>query len=360
MSKNILITGITGFLGRYIAKELLNNGYKIFALARAMNNKTATQRVYEALDFAFDDECKSDIIQKRVVVIEGDITRTDFGIKITKESTLMNNKIDIVYHCAALTNLAAPLEFHRMVNVEGTRNILELAMNLKKRNPLLKMCHISTIFVAGKYKEKFAESDLENKQSFNNFYEQSKYEAEKLLKEYVKKGLNIVTFRPSIIVGDYKKGKTSNFRLIYQPLRHFIKGIFKKYPGDLNCKLNIINVDKVALSIFSLAENGEMPVYHIVSANSITLSFLLESAKRYFKFKPPEFIPAASFNQSDLTSVQREIIKPFIPYLNCRTKIIAEDTLSQLCRMGIILPQINANNLIRLFSYCKASGFIRR
>jgi thioester reductase-like protein len=359
MRRKAFLTGITGLLGSYLARELLKRGYVVFALARSSNGIAAKKRVIEILKFVCGDEIEEKLLYSNLVIIEDDITRADFGKKMKKENILENEKIDAIYHCAALTNLVAPLKIHRMVNVAGTRKIIELAMNLRKCNPLLKLCHISTVFVVGKYDGRFSESNLDNKQSFNNSYEQSKYEAEKLLKEYIREGLNIVIFRPSMIVGDYKDGKTSNFRLIYQPLKHFAMCIFDQYPGDLDCELNMINVDKVASSILSLTESGNMPVYHIVSPNSITLRFLLKSAEQYFKFKSPKFIPAIYFNQNDLTPVQQKLIKPFVPYLNSKKSIVSEDTLLQLHRLGIILPEIDASNLGRLFNYCRISGFIK-
>ena len=55
----IFLTGATGLIGSYLLKILLNNGHKVFCLARTKKNKPAKQRVTDILKF-WDEKVLSD------------------------------------------------------------------------------------------------------------------------------------------------------------------------------------------------------------------------------------------------------------------------------------------------------------
>ena len=71
------------------------------------------------------------------------------------------------------------------------------------------MIHVSTIGVAGDTEGIFYYVDLDVGQGFNNPYEKSKFEAERLVERYRKKGLNILIVRPSMVIGHSRTGVTN-------------------------------------------------------------------------------------------------------------------------------------------------------
>ena len=91
--------------------------------------------------------------------------------------------------------------------------------------------HVSTAYVAGRYRGRFKETDLDLGQGFRNTYEQSKFEAEKAIAEAAD-GLPLVIARPSIIVGDSRSGWTSAFNVIYWPMRAFSRGLMDEVAID--------------------------------------------------------------------------------------------------------------------------------
>ena len=358
---NIFLTGITGLLGSHLAKELLINGNKIFAIVRSDKNISSWQRTIESLKFVFGNEWDENLVLPKLRVISGDISEPDLGIQDYKTRRLLISEIDIIFHSAALTELTAPLCINRKMNVEGTRNVLEFAMQCRANGGLAKFNHISTIYVAGAKEMRFDETMLDVGQNFNNPYEQSKFEAEKLLEGYSRKGLNVSVFRPSMIAGDSRTGKTNNFRLFYQPLHYFANELFEKFPGNFESSLNLINIDVAARAIVALSERGENSVYHIISPCEIKLRFLIELAADYFGFQKPEFIPIEKFDFDDLTSVQRALASPFMPYLNYKAILAADKTFSILRgSYGFDYPRFNESNLSRIFEYCVMSKFIKK
>src|SRR3989338_1486335 len=223
MMKNrvVFLTGATGVMGSYLLKLLLENDNKVYVLARNRENMAARERIISALKLwdmpALEQEGRN------LIVVEGDITHA--GLKIShKIISELKEEAEIIFHSAALTSFTASLETCRKINVEGVKNILDFALQCKK---IKVINHISTIFVIGnKGDVEFSEDRLIMGQGFFIAYEQSKYEAELLVRSYQSEGLKINIFRPSAIIGDSKQGKINNFNLFYEPVRLFNKELF--------------------------------------------------------------------------------------------------------------------------------------
>jgi len=241
--------------------------------------------------------------------------------------------------------------------VEGTRNILEFALRCKR---IRRVNHISTAYVVGKKERvEFSEDMLELNQDFNNTYEQSKYEAEILVKEFRQKGLKISVFRPSMMMEDSYKGKTSDFKVFYGALHFFSNQIYEEFPANESCFQNLINVDTVAKAIFLL--KNEDGVFHIVSPNHINVGFFIRLASQHFGFSPPKLIPPEKFNFKKWSPVQRLLAQAFIPYFNFTVKFLSKKTQEILKnKYSFEIPQITEDNLIRVFEYCVKKGFIKQ
>ena len=94
-----------------------------------------------------------------------------------------------------------------------------------------RVAHVSTAFVAGKRTGRILESDLEHNSGFQNGYQQSKYEAELLIRRY-RELVPLVVFRPSVVL-DANEPSTqqcrSAFRFAFELVR---KGLLPALPGS--------------------------------------------------------------------------------------------------------------------------------
>ena len=127
--KLVLVTGAAGFCASWLIKELLKNGFKV----RATDLKDASvERLEPILD--------------KIEYKPADITKPD-----TIEPLL--NDVDIVFHTAAIFSYSVPMDLLRKVNVEGTKNLIELC--LKKE--INKMVLWSSVAVYGEASPKFYE-----------------------------------------------------------------------------------------------------------------------------------------------------------------------------------------------------------
>lgn len=353
--KVIFLTGATGFVGSYLLKLFLEDKHKVYVLARSTKKNSARERVIELLKFWNINLTEKQLCQL-LVVVEGDITYPNLKINSKELIEELLHEIEILFHSAALPKLRAPLDFIQKINFDGTKNVFDFSLLCKEKGKLNLVNYISTAFVAGEKKSlDFTEDMLSFNQKFDNNYELTKYKAELAVQDYRNKGLNISVFRPSLIMGDSLQGKTNDFRLFYQPLHFFCCEVYKTFPADCNANFNLINVNSAAKAIYLLSERDKNETFHITSPNHIKVGDFLKWSEDFFKYKSPKYLPISKFDFSQWTSIQKFLADPFIPYFNSYLLFKSEQTCKILDEYNFKLPEINVNNLHRVFDY-----FLRR
>jgi nucleoside-diphosphate-sugar epimerase len=180
----LFFTGYPGFLGSELLPRLLSRAKDANAVC-LVQSKFATLARERANDLG-----------DRVRIVEGDITSPiDFPA----------DDITEIWHLAAIYDLSVKRDLAMRVNVGGTRNMLDFAQRCRG---LEHFHYISTCYVSGNFPGVFREDDLERGQSFNNYYEETKYLAEV---EVRKSAVPWTIYRPAVIVGDSMTGATQKF-----------------------------------------------------------------------------------------------------------------------------------------------------
>lgn len=121
-NRNVLITGISGFVGSHMAKYLLNEGVNVFGLDRRRADGNIPQNI------------KQLGIEKEIGLLEGDVRDVS-----SIASALDLSKPDIVFHFAAQSfiprSFSCPGETME-INCVGTSNLLE-AIRSKGLDPVI-------------------------------------------------------------------------------------------------------------------------------------------------------------------------------------------------------------------------------
>ena len=343
--RTILITGATGLVGSYFLKLFLEKGHKVYVLART-KDKTAHQRVVDILNF-----WDSNLIKKRkenLIVLEGDITKEFLGLSSKRKQLV--NEIEEIFHCAAVIEFNWPLDKIRRVNVNGTRNVLELGLELQNKGKLLKTNYISTAYVCGDHKGLFKENDLDLGQKFNTTYEQSKFEAEKLVERYRKKGLWIDIFRPPIVAGCSVTGKTVNFKGLYQTFSLWKSGIFDFFPGK-DIEVNMVPVNLLCEGILLISESSEDANKNFHPFPSYTVSFqkIFDLYCKKENLKNIKLVTVEEFLKLEFTPVQRMLLRHNILSFAANVTLNSRITCNVLERLGFVFPELESEYLNKLF-----------
>lgn len=175
---NILLTGGSGFLGKHLLKDL--DKYQVRVLDRNRNEK-----------------------HNQVTYFKASID------SLSKYSLLLEN-VDTLIHCAARVHVMNeqslnPLNEFREVNTAGTMNLARQAQEAGAK----RFIFISSIKVNGESTEIGKSFRASDERRPEDFYGQSKAEAEEMLLEIAKEtGLEVVIIRPTLVYGP---GVKANF-----------------------------------------------------------------------------------------------------------------------------------------------------
>jgi long-chain acyl-CoA synthetase len=284
----VLLTGATGFVGmELLARYLEQTDRRIYALVRGADDHDAAARIGATLRCLFGPNHP---YSERVVALRGDITRRALGLGIQVD--LLAERISEVVHCAATVSFGLSLRASRATNVGGTRRMLEFANRCDTHGGLRRFSYISTAYVAGVHPGCFSEDDLDVEQRFRNPYEQSKYEAERLVERW-RGRLPITVMRPSIIVGERDTGWTTSFNVLYWPLRAFARGAYAVLPAHRDAPVDIVSVDYVADAVFALsqARETEGATFHLTAGrHASSVGELVELASEFFRRPRPRLV----------------------------------------------------------------------
>ena len=363
MSDELLLTGATGFVGREVlGRYLERSDRRIIVPVRAADDTAATERVGAILQGLFGARARH--YQRRVQAFAADLQQPDLGLRTARREQLAG-RVDQIIHSAASVSFSLPLDEARAINVDGTRRVLELAELANACGTFRCYTQISTAYVAGTHSGRFHESDHDVGQDFRNAYEQSKFEAEQLVRS--KRELPTMILRPSIVVGDRRSGWTAAFNVLYWPLRAFARGLYPAVPAIPSSPVDAVSIDYIADAIYELSRTnaGIGQTYHLTAGpNTSSVGELVELTSRYFKRPPPRVVPPMEFAQyaKQLPEAQKSALRrsaPYFPYFAVSTEFDNAEARARLEPAQIRTSPL-ASYLERLLDFATLSGWGKR
>jgi len=194
------------------------------------------------------------------------------------------SKSTVIFHLAAIYDLAVTRDIAMQVNVAGTRKVNEFAQS----SPNLRHYHyVSTCYVAGKRKGRILETELKHAAGFRNYYEESKYLAEVEV-DALKSTLPITIHRPAVVCGDSRTGETAKYDGVYYLINYLRKwpSVLKLFNiGNREVSLNLVPVDFVVDAMAALVRDPAAlgKTIQLADPNPLTTHELFNTIARRLK-----------------------------------------------------------------------------
>lgn len=216
----ILVTGGTGFTGKALVHRLVEMGHQVVALDYKEGMKTQEIRDWGA------------------EVVLGSVT----DMNVVRQAV---KGVEVVHHvAAAFREMDRPESYYYDVNVGGTRNVLQAALDEGVR----KVIYCSTCGVHGNVDHPPAGEDAPIQPA--DYYQRTKWEAEPIAREFFERGLATTTLRPAAIYGP---GDPERFFLIY---KRVAGGTFPMF-GNGKTYYHPVYIDNLVDAFVLAMENGK-------------------------------------------------------------------------------------------------------
>jgi NAD(P)-dependent dehydrogenase (short-subunit alcohol dehydrogenase family) len=250
------VTGATGFIGRNLVERLLERDGDIHLLVR----ETSRQRL--------DELIRRWGAEQRLHPVVGDLDKPMLGMTDSDVQRL-RGAVQHFFHLAAIYDMTADEERNRILNVEGTRNAIDLANALQ----VGALHHVSSIAAAGEYKGMFREDMFDEGQKLPSPYHRTKFESERLVRDRATVPWRV--YRPAVVVGHSQTGEMDKidgpyyFFKAIQRARHYLPEWFPLIGPEMGWT-NIVPVDYVAAAMDHIAhEDGlDGQAFHLTAPRS--------------------------------------------------------------------------------------------
>ncbi|WP_161363984.1 SDR family oxidoreductase [Streptomyces sp. SID3343] len=293
----VTLTGGTGFLGLRLIRELVNRNCSVTLLSRR-GSTSSIDRISHGLQLLSETTDFIHKFRRLADETEIEIEQPLFGLPDDALEKLVR-RTDMFFHSAGNIDLNTGARSIRPVNVDGTRNFLDIASRSPYGAPF---CHVSTAFVAGSRRSgRVYEADLNDTHGFENEYERSKCDAEALVHRWARdNGMPALIMRPSILLTDRSPVsglpahpfQTISGLLRASTIERGIAGLsiprglrpVIHMVGRPDARLNCLPVEDAASAIVRIAaEHGttDVATHHIVHPENVSAETLIELFEKF-------------------------------------------------------------------------------
>lgn len=200
-AKAVLLTGATGFVGRFLLVQLLNDtDATVYCLVRAQSQRQASLHLRKSLA---KWDLWRDHFGHRVVAVLGDLRSPRLGLE-EGAYQMLSRTVDTIYHCATSMNHLETYAMANAANVQGAKELLRLAVSVRPKM----VNYVSTLSVfsaANTSPDRVVDerSSLDFESHLNsNGYVSSKWVSDKLFVTAGERGIPCNIFRLGLVWAD--------------------------------------------------------------------------------------------------------------------------------------------------------------
>lgn len=277
---NVVVTGATGMVGYHVVAHLLKQAYKVTATARNLHVPPLS---------ALKEDFAGLVLQQL------DVTDRDGCFNIAKGA-------DIVIHCAGIIDPYASRAEIRKVNVTGTVNMVDAAINAGCQQ----FIHISSLSVITAQKDQYGVAEDAATLYGGEPYADSKVDAEQAVSMRMgKSAVAITVLRPGFIYGPMERAWMPR---LLESLR---TGKAMLIDGGIK-QTNVIGINNLCLAVELALANPQAKdqVFNLTDGQTVTKKELFDTICEYMGYPPVEkAVPGA------VAKLFCDFVSFFAPYL---------------------------------------------
>ncbi len=266
---DVVLTGATGFVGAFVLRDLLASGaQRVRCLVRADSARSGWERI--AANAATYLELPPDAAD-RVEPVCGDLARPQLGLE---SAGALVAGADAVLHAGAHVNFVHPYERVRDANVAGTEELLRACARAG-----VPLHHVSTYGIWGMPADGRdvvrEDDDIATAGRLVTGYVQSKWAAERLVRDAADRGVAVNCYRLGRVLGDATTGAalTSHFTL------GVVKGCLQLGAApalDLDVEMTPVDYVSAALVRLAATQPADGATFHLVNGRHMAFAALVE------------------------------------------------------------------------------------
>ncbi|KAK6439710.1 large subunit of alpha-aminoadipate reductase [Oleoguttula sp. CCFEE 5521] len=282
---NILLTGVTGFLGAYVlhAAMMRNPPQHVFAHVRARTTADGLKRVKQTCTAygLWQDWWET---EGNLEIVVGDLEKPKLGLD-AKVFDRLAQEVELIIHNGARVHWLLPYESLKAANVQSTLEAVRLcAIGRPKR---LSFVSSTSALDTQAFVEQSADGqpiletdDLSSsRQGLGTGYGQTKWVSEQIIREASKRGLDAVIVRSGYVMGDAKTGVSNTDDFLVRMLKGCVQ--IGSRP-DVGNTINMVPVPHVAKLVLAMSMHGEKgTVAHVEAHPRLTMNEYLGTLREY-------------------------------------------------------------------------------
>ena len=365
LNNNILLTGATGFLGSHILSSFIENNTGIaYCIVRSKSKLTAKKHFMNALHYYFGTKYDN-LIDDRIIIVDSELTKKDLGLDPIILNKMFGN-ISCVINSAAKVSHYGDYSLFKKINVDSVDMLLKLCKKYKK-----KFYQISTISISGvdgntqiDDNSLFDETSLYVNQNLDNVYIRSKFEAEKIVLDYILNDVDCYIIRVGNLMNrfsDYKFQPNIDENAFITRLSSFMNlGFLPQYLS--NEHLEFTPVDLCADGIVKIVNNSNATnrIFHLYNQNHVSIKRFVKTLEEYKKISfvsNKEFLSilneAINSNNSDklLSGIIKDLDNNKKLVYRSNIKVSNDFTNNYLSKLNFKWPKINDTYLENFIKY---------
>lgn len=279
LPRTALVFGATGFIGKWLVKELLDQGASTTA---AVRDARSAERL---LDWLGNHGARANLLN----FITVDLGRDGLGIDQHRHATGNLATVTDVFNAAGAYSFGMTSEQARSANVDTSRRVVEFASHLPN---LIRLVHLSGYRVGGQDPHSAPWSVPRRRAEYSRLgaYEASKKESDAVVQATADQfQVPLTVVNPATVIGHSLTGESDQVLGLATSVRDLIAGRLRAIPGSRATFVPVVTIDYLTrfMTLLPALEETRGMSYWALDDDTPSFPDLLQVIADHHRVAPP-------------------------------------------------------------------------